>query len=143
MDNRWIISILCATLLFVLGQIFIKKSFEKDDNFHYTAIVFGIFIGISAIVYKLLHSGSKFKWGVNKIFYAAIAGIFFFFGNLLWIYSISTNAQLGNIRTTMAGFEMLLLFLVGVVIFNEHIKFVQCLGVALILFGIYIVSSSV
>lgn len=141
MINKSIASIAGATILFVTGQIFLKKSFLKDDNFHYTASIFGIFIGISAVLYMVYHH-SIMKLDKEKTLFAALAGIAFFFGNLLWIYSISTKTQLGNIRTIMAGFEMILLFCVGILIFNDQLKYTQGLGVALILLGIYIVSYS-
>ena len=76
----------------------------------------------------------------NQILNAAVAGAVFFFGNLLWIYCISKKIQLGNIRTFMAGFEMFLLFCVGVLLFNDVIKIIQVFGVLLVLSGIYCIS---
>lgn len=141
MINKSIASIVGATILFVTGQIFIKKSFLRDDNFHYTASIFGIFIGISAVLYMAYHH-STMTLDREKTLFAALAGIVFFFGNLLWIYSISTKTQLGNIRTIMAGFEMILLFCVGMLMFNDQLQYTQGLGIVFILLGIYIVSYS-
>ena len=142
--EEWIISIILATLLFVVGQIYIKNSFHKTDNFKITAIIFGLFFGISSIVYSCylkMFTTFTFQYNDNQIWNAAIGGAVFFFGNLLWIYCISKNIQLGNIRTFMAGFEMFLLFCVGVLLFNDTIRVIQIFGVLLVLSGIYCISS--
>lgn len=142
--EEWIISITIATLLFVIGQIYIKKSFNKGDNFKITAIIFGLFLGLSSLLYfcylKMFTTFTFQYNNNNQILNAAVAGAVFFFGNLLWIYCISKKIQLGNIRTFMAGFEMFLLFCVGVLLFNDTIKIIQIFGVLLVLSGIYCIS---
>jgi|UniRef100_A0A6C0JCC5 drug/metabolite transporter (DMT)-like permease len=144
--NSWTIKILIATMLFVYGQILLKTSFTiNKTSFNSVAIVFGMFIGIASLIYWLfLNTCSEpisIDIGSKSILYAALAGLVFFIGNLLWIYTISENVQLGNIRTIMAGFEMMLLFFAGSLLFNDHIKGVQLFGVSIVLLGIYIIAN--
>ena len=77
-----------------------------------------------------------------KIITAIIAGLFFFFGNAFWIYSISTKNPIGNIRTIMAGFETALLFIAGYLYFSEAMNLMQVGGVLLVVSGIYLIGCS-
>ena len=139
----WILSTIIGTIFFVIGQIFLRKSFDKDQDYISTAICFYIFSGIAASIYLLVlyFKQEKIEYNFSKLKNAALAGIIFFIGGTFWIHSISTKAQLGNIRIIMAGFEMFLLFLAGFLLFNETIKLIQLSGVILILIGIYIIGA--
>tara|TARA_B110000305_G_scaffold205077_1_gene235050 strand:+ start:693 stop:1124 length:432 start_codon:yes stop_codon:yes gene_type:complete len=138
----WILSVLSATIFFVIGQIYLKKSFKNTSDFNITAVIFGLLIGIMALLYIILlkYRHAPLKYDYDQIFNASIAGIMFFIGNLLWIYCISSKIQLGNIRTFMAGFEMFLLFSVGILLFKDSVKIIQIIGVLLTLLGIYCIS---
>ena len=73
--------------------------------------------------------------------YAIIAGILFFFGNLLWILSIKSAPSLSLIRVVMAGGETLLLLIAGYLLFRERIMNIHnILGIALILSGVYLIA---
>jgi multidrug transporter EmrE-like cation transporter len=51
------------------------------------------------------------------------------------------KTKLGIIRTFMAGFETIILFGVGYMIFNEKIDTSQLIGVISILLGIYLIGN--
>ena len=132
-----VISILIATCFFVTGQIFLRKSLDHQ-NYLQTWCIFSIAMGIiGCIGLWLTNETSLAMVGKNKN--AWIAGIVFAVGNLLWIYSISTKVSIGIIRTIMAGFETLLLFLVGYMLFSETFYYTKLAGIFMILVGIYFI----
>ena len=146
----WITSILLGTILFVFGQVYLRKSFEKDSDYKTTWLIFHFTLGISSLlIFTILQMlpenqiiNTKMNITSQKISAAVIAGLFFFFGNAFWIYSISTKNPVGNIRTIMAGFEMILLFLAGYLYFSETVNALQFVGVVFTLIGIYLIGSS-
>jgi multidrug transporter EmrE-like cation transporter len=144
--SPWTNSIYIAVFFFVIGQILLKKA-VKNNNFITTAIVFGAAIGIMSIIcYTALstikgNNNYPLLFSTKPFIYSLAAGILFFFGNLFWIHSISSNQPLGNVRVVMAGVESFTLFLVGFIIFNESITYNQLLGTGLILTGIHMFTS--
>ena len=142
----YIIDIFIAVLFFVTGQILLKKSFTQNNDYRSVAITFGLAFGISALAFLFLSNPNKYTFfnkNINyNLFNAFIAGLIFFFGNLFWIKSISSNKPLGNIRVIMAGMETFTLFIVGILLFKEIISIKQILGTLLILSGIYIFGSN-
>uniref|UniRef100_A0A6C0C1S4 EamA domain-containing protein n=1 Tax=viral metagenome TaxID=1070528 RepID=A0A6C0C1S4_9ZZZZ len=137
----WSLSIIIGTLFFVSGQACLRKSFEKTDTYVITTLFFTLAIGLcSLIAYFVLNKDIKFEG--YQPYYASTAGILFFIGFFFWIYSISSKAELGNIRVFMAGFEMLVLYAVGYLVFNEQINMTQGVGALLTMLGIYIVGTN-
>jgi len=141
-SNIHVYSILLATCLFVIGQIFLRRSFDKDQDFLHTWCVFSITIGIIGCI-SLLFTDS-FSLQISDIVNeknrnGIIAGLVFAIGNLFWIYTISTKKSIGSIRTIMAGFETLLLFLVGYTLFSETFHFTKIAGIIMVLAGIYLI----
>jgi multidrug transporter EmrE-like cation transporter len=92
-----------------------------------------------SIIGFIIHSENVITKLNNQHYNAFIAGIFFFIGLILWIYSISMKTNLGIIRSFMAGFETLLLFSVGYMVFNEKINTPHVIGVLAILGGVYLI----
>lgn len=150
MINPWVISVFIGTIFFVCGQVYLKSAFDSKITEYfsslYVACCFSIMIGIAGTILLLfLYYRDPLFFDLKSLDFlhnsksAIIAGIFFFFGNLFWIYSISTKHQLGMIRILMAGWEMLLLFLVGIFIFNEKFTFLQIFGCIMIFSGLSLV----
>ena len=138
-----IYSIFIGTCFFVMGQVFLKKTFNNDKDFIMTNIYFSLGITLAALItFIILNINYKLSYNKPKLSNAIIAGILFFLGNMCWIYSISTGDPLGNIRVIMAGFETILLFIVGYLIFYNKINMYQGLGFIIILTGIYIINSN-
>lgn len=143
----FVLSILIGTIFFVFGQVFLRKSFEKGALFLDTWLLFSLSIGICAFLFLcgrfFFYDQLPFEPLVFDplVFDPLVAGLFFFFGNAFWIYSISTKNPIGNIRTIMAGFEMLLLFGAGYLFFHDSIHYIQFIGVLFTLLGIYLVGS--
>jgi drug/metabolite transporter (DMT)-like permease len=148
--DYWITSILLGTILFVFGQVYLRKSFNKDSDYISTWLFFCLTLGVSSLlILTFLHTipeneiiNTKLIMTTPKIISAIIAGLFFFFGNAFWIYSISTKNPIGNIRTIMAGFETVLLFIAGYLYFSEAMNLLQIGGVLLVVFGIYMIGCS-
>lgn len=151
--NAWVTAIFVAVLFFVVGQVYLRKSFDKDSDYLTTWVLFSATVGICVIVSYITMNAYSYSTSLSepivlglrnttKIIDACIAGIFFGLGNLFWIYSISTKNPIGNIRTIMAGFETLCLFIAGYLVFSETIHCIQGLGVVLILGGIYLIGSN-
>jgi drug/metabolite transporter (DMT)-like permease len=147
MENLWIWSVFIGTVFFVGGQICLRKSFETRTVMNhlpslYTTACFSIIIGILGAI--LLMSLSIHDPISTKQFFSNsvrsglpfLAGALFFIGFGFWIYSISSQNPLGMIRILMAGWEMLLLLLVGILIFKDKLHWTQLLGSLLIFSGI-------
>jgi len=134
--------ILIATLFFVVGQALLKKSFNRDSDFITSVVFFNIAIGFAAVlVFLQRQMKSQITYNTKKIQYATLAGILFFIGNLLWIYTISKKEPLSIIRVLMAGFETVLLILVGYFLFSHKLNWREILGILIILIGVYLVGN--
>ena len=134
--------IFVATILFVCGQVLLKKSFDSDSDFVTSAVFFNIAVGVAAVlVFLQKQMNSKITYNTKKIQYAVLGGILFFIGNLLWIYTISTKKPLSMIRILMAGFETFLLVLVGYFIFSHKLTLREFVGITLVLAGIYVIGN--
>ena len=147
MTNLWMWSVFIATIFFVCGQICLRKSFETSmitNNLSslYATACFSMIMGVLGCI--LLMSLSIYDPISTKQFFTNsirsgspfLAGGFFFIGNVFWIYSISSQNALAMIRILMAGWEMLLLLLVGILIFKDNLHWTQLLGSLLIFSGI-------
>ena len=141
MKHNWEYSICIGTVFFVASQIFLKKSFDNSDDYIRTLLYFTLAITIMTIIGFIIYSDTVITKLDNQHYNAFIAGIFFFIGLILWIYSISMKTKLGIIRTFMTGFETIILFGVGYLIFNEKINRTQSIGVLSILLGIYLIGN--
>tara|TARA_B110000285_G_scaffold119782_1_gene135532 strand:- start:114 stop:542 length:429 start_codon:yes stop_codon:yes gene_type:complete len=141
MKYNWEYSICIGTVFFVASQVFLKKSFDNSDDYIRTLLYFTLAITIMTIIGFIIYSDTVITKLDNQHYNAFIAGIFFFIGLILWIYSISMKTKLGIIRTFMAGFETIILFGVGYLIFNEKINRTQSIGVLSILLGIYLIGN--
>lgn len=148
--DSWISSILLGTILFVVGQVYLRRSFNKDSDFISTWLIFSLTFGIASLVMIIMsqtlpvndYIQTNLTLNMQKVVSSIIAAMFFFFGNAFWIYSISTKNPIGNIRTIMAGFEMILLFVAGYLIFSETVNIAQIAGVVFVIFGMYLIGSS-
>lgn len=141
MKHNWEYSICIGTVFFVASQIFLKKSFDNSDDYIRTLLYFTLAITIMTIIGFIIYSDTVITKLDNQHYNAFIAGIFFFIGLILWIYSISMKTKLGIIRTFMSGFETIILFGVGYLIFNEKINRTQSIGALSILLGIYLIGN--
>ena len=141
MKHNWEYSICIGTVFFVASQVFLKKSFDNSDDYIRTLLYFTLAITIMTIIGFIIYSDTVITKLDNQHYNAFIAGIFFFIGLILWIYSISMKTKLGIIRTFMSGFETIILFGVGYLIFNEKINRTQSIGVLSILLGIYLIGN--
>ena len=141
MKHNWEYSICIGTVFFVASQVFLKKSFDNSDDYIRTLLYFTLAITIMTIIGFIIYSDTVITKIDNQHYSAFIAGIFFFIGLILWIYSISMKTKLGIIRTFMTGFETIILFGVGYLIFNEKINRTQSIGALSILLGIYLIGN--
>ena len=135
--EQWILYIWVSIIFFVLGQICLK--YDKASALT-TCCYFTIAMGvIGLLTLGFLYMKERKRQPISG--FAIIAGIFFFFGNLLWILSIKTAPNLSLIRIVMAGGETLLLLIAGYLLFREKIMNVyNALGVALIMSGVYLIA---
>ena len=141
MKINWKYSICIGTAFFVASQILLKKSFTDSNDYIRTLLYFTLAITIMTIIGFIIYSDNVITKLDNQHYSAFIAGLFFFIGLIFWIYSISMKTKLGIIRTFMAGFETIILFGVGYMIFNEKIDTSQLIGVISILLGIYLIGN--
>lgn len=144
----YVYSILCGTALFVIGQYFLRKSFDKDNDYINTWLIFTLTYGIIACIAIIFFRANDKNYITNilsdekmpKLLCAAAGGLCFVFGNIFWFYSISTKNSIGGIRTIMAGFETMLLLLLGFVAFSETFTMYKIIGIAMVLSGIYVLT---
>lgn len=134
--------IFVATILFVGGQVLLKKSFDSDSDFVTSAVFFNIAVGVAAVlVFLQKQMKGQITYNTKKIQYAVLGGMLFFIGNLLWIYMISKKKPLSMIRVLMAGFETFLLVLVGYFLFSHKLTLREFVGIVMVLAGIYVVGN--
>lgn len=138
-----VILILIATIFFVIGQSCLRQTFE---NTHMNALcacgLFSVSIGIVGIV-MLLYCHYEYQSIKLDDFYSylpILAGIVFALGNYCWISSIHTKESLGIIRVLMAGFETILLFTIGYLLFRDKLDIMKIIGTIVILLGIGIIN---
>jgi len=141
MENFWIWSIVIGTVFFVLGQTFLRFAFQVKPKLNNTSLYAISLFSITMGIFGLILLGIL-RWKTNEtmnrkyIYNIVFAGTFFFIGNAFWLYSIASEKPLGIIRIVMAGWELLLLFAVGVLILNDKIKTAQIIGSILIFIGL-------
>ena len=141
MKINWKYSICIGTVFFVASQILLKKSFTDSNDYIRTLLYFTLAITIMTIIGFIIYSDNVITKLDNQHYSAFIAGLFFFIGLIFWIYSISMKTKLGIIRTFMAGFETIILFGIGYMIFNEKINISQLIGIISTLLGIYLIGN--
>jgi drug/metabolite transporter (DMT)-like permease len=134
---NWSHYVLFSVLFFVIGQVFLK--FDKNNAVIaccYFTISMGI-VGLLTLLYLYQNEGA-----ISISYYGLMAGVVFFFGNLLWIMSIKNAPSLSLIRVLMAGGETLLLLLAGYLVFKERgLSLSNIIGIILILSGVYFVKN--
>ena len=141
MENFWIWSIVIGTVFFVLGQTFLRYAFQIKPRLNNTSLYAISFFSITMGILGLILLGIL-RWKTNEelnskyVYNVVLAGTFFFIGNAFWLYSISSEKPLGIIRIVMAGWELLLLFAVGVLLLNDKITRSQVVGSILIFIGL-------
>lgn len=153
--DQWSLIVFISAILFVCGQVFLKKENESVlfkkitvidilESSCYFALASGVLALLLLFVLRL--GFSKNGRGNEKYripWYSFFAGIVFFFGNFLWIYAINTSPSIAHVRVLMAGVETILLLLVGVFIFQNTTNVLKpsvLIGIALILVGVIILS---
>jgi multidrug transporter EmrE-like cation transporter len=143
MNIDWRYSIGIGTFFFVAGQVLLRKSFDNSTNYIMSLLYFTMAISIMTVLGCVYQNENVVDFNnFNRQHYSAFAaGILFYIGFYFWIYSISTKNDLGIIRTFMAGFETLVLFMVGYLVFNDTISLLQSFGVLSILLGIYLIGN--
>lgn len=133
----WRHYVLFSVLFFVIGQIFLK--YDKNDAVVaccYFTISMGI-VGLLTLMYLHQNRGAE-----TISYYGLMAGVVFFFGNLLWIMSIKSAPSLSLIRVLMAGGETLLLVLAGYLVFKERaLSLSNIIGISLVLGGVYLINN--
>lgn len=134
-----ILIIFIATIFFIIGQIFYRKSFEVNNTFIYTFLVSTLFFGIFSLILIIYDNKLLINTKQNKI-YPILGSLMFFIGTYFWFKVISMKISLGIIRIYMAAFETILLFILSYLFFNDKITKLQFIGAIIILIGIYITS---
>jgi uncharacterized membrane protein len=136
----WLYTIFIGTIFFILGQLFLRKSFDTENSPIQVSLLFSSAIGIFSIltiIYMYNQKGINFNYDIiNPI----LAGLVFFIGFFFWIQTISSKESLGLIRIAMAGFETIILFVLSHLFFNDMITLKQLIGTIIILLGITVTS---
>ena len=132
--------ILYAAIPYILGQTALRQGFESSKiNILYatalSCISYGI-LGIVILFYCYTQESIKMVFNI----YPVLAGLLFGLGNLFFVSSIHTREPLGMIRLVMSGFEAILLFIIGYLIFSDKISYQKMIGAIIILLGIWIAS---
>ena len=122
-----------AAICFVSGLTILKL--VPSDSVT-SAIWFMISMGITAACIGV-YTGISIYY--PNILLPSIAGVLFCFGNILLIHALQRSNNIGLVRVLMAGFEILLLLLVALVIFKQSTPLksiiLTALGCALLIFA--------
>lgn len=139
----WVLFLLLSIVFFVAGQACLR--FDKNTDVFLSASCFfmvsGLFGFLLFVYYNFAHRYRIRANNTNVINFSTlglIAGVFFFFGNLLWIYCIQKAPSLSLVRILMAGFETVLLVTIGYLLFQEKISVLNVVGFGTILVGVYL-----
>ena len=135
---NWLYSILIGTIFFIVGQLFLRRTFESKNKIDYftVSLLFSSAVGIFSL-FLLLSQMYRKRITINENYWNPIfAGLMFFIGFFFWIYTISSKKSLGLIRIAMAGFETIILFLLSYIFFNDIITVKHLIGSILVLLGI-------
>ena len=133
-------SILFTAIPNALGQATLRKGFEssKINVIYATAlscISYGI-LGIGMLLYCYTQESVKMTFNI----YPVLSGLLFGLGNYFLVLCIYTKEPLGMIRLMMCGFEAILLFMIGYLVFSDKISYQKMIGAIVILIGIWIAS---
>ena len=147
--DTWKWTAIIAPLLFAAGQIILRKSFDTNMYIAFpylfavscvsmTIGVMGAFMLLFLSIFDPLSTKGFFQNGI-QCGLPFLAGAFFFVGLCVWLFSISTKQPVGLLRILMLGLEIFLLFLLGILSFNDKITIVQLFGSLVIFIGVCLV----
>ena len=137
-----------AIFLYVCGQLLIKLDSKHSPLVITCVISFGMALMAFFILFRYLVSSQRdirdsllqqFT-SDNLPLLALGAGFFVFLGNYCWIYAVKIGPSLGHIRMIMSGAEVALLLVASYALFNEKATSTNILGIALVLFGMYLIA---
>lgn len=138
--TMWIYFLLLSILFFVGGQVMLR--YDKGTSVLLSSSCFFMVSGLLGLLlflyYNTVHTANATTavWKYSKL--GLLAGVCFFFGNLLWIYCIQNAPSLSLVRVIMAACETILLVIVGYLLFKEQLLVVNVVGFAVVLVGIYL-----
>ena len=139
----WLGILLVGIVFFILGQIVLR--YDKQNDILLSSSCFFIASGIlGLIVFVYYHSTHKASNSealssgpiISKL--GLLAGVLFFCGNFLWIYSIQNAPSLSLVRIIMAGIETILLTMAGHILFQQQIHAINIVGYVTVLIGVYL-----
>lgn len=131
----WEVILCISIVLFVISQTLLKL---EKLNYILSACLFLMTMGLCAsllfIIY-LPYNTTNFSGYSLSI----TAGIFFFIGNIGWLYSIRNASSLYLVRIIMAALETILLLFISYFIFNKQISYINVLGIIIVIPSIYMI----
>jgi len=142
MLESWALGTTIASVLHSFGQVFLKAtSNDPMVVLAYFSITSGSLSAIwLAYMYLIAKSGAKRTEAFDVPMPAIYAGIFFFFGNLWWIYSLQNAPSVSAARMMMTGIEVVVLAILGYYLFKQQLNWVSLVGIALIFAGVYLLN---
>ena len=134
------IPVIITIFLFIVGKLFIKNSLINDDDFISSVIFFAFGTSISAIIFALfLYRKNLINFNRSKILNGLLAGLIFFIGNILWVFTISKNVPLSIIQILLSGFGILFITTFDYLIFSTKLTIKQIIGILIIFIGVVII----
>ena len=134
------IPVIITIFLFIVGKLFIKNSLINNDDFLSSVIFFAFGTGISALIFaSFLYRQNLINFNKNKLINGLLAGLIFFIGNILWIFTISKNVPLSIIQILLSAFGILFITTFDYLIFSTKLNMKQIIGILIIFAGIIII----
>lgn len=134
-------SILFTAIPNTLGQATLRQGFESSKiNVMYATALSCISYGILGVGMLLYCYYTQESAKMNFNIYPVLSGLLFGLGNYFLVLCIYTKEPLGMIRLIMCGFEAILLFIIGYLVFSDKISYQKIIGAIVILLGIWIAS---
>jgi len=138
---NWATATFSSTIFFVLGQIALKlASFHPLIIGYWFSIAVGI-LGVIGLLMTLITSNEKIKH--KDVWYALLGGVFFFFGNLLWIYAIQKAPNVSYVYTLTTGIVTVAMLFIGFYFFHQSMKWINFIGILFVVFGVYLITRKV
>ena len=132
MKMHWVAITISATILSVVGQLFVKK---VDGSPLQIACIIAVSAGLLGLIGLVSTLQKDVKFNSNYAF-AIAAGLVFFIANVLWVSAIQKAPSLSLVRAIMAGLEMALLAVLAYFLYHQKLTKRQFAGIFLILAGI-------
>ena len=136
----WLISIFFVAFFYSIAQIYARICLNSKVDYKIVNTYYLLICGFIGLISFCFLKINNVNTDINGEFLSLfLTSTFFIIGTIFLFYSISKKVNIGILNTIRTALQVILTVFLGYLYFNETITMVQCLGIVLIISGIFLV----